>query len=53
VENYILAGTLCQTNMDCFRCDRSDRNDDWQDICDSRTHIFIALSVLTQAASEQ
>ena len=43
---------LVQTNMDCWRANRSEPEDDWQDICDSRRRRAFAFKALgTHAVS--
>lgn len=45
---------VVQTNMDIWRCDQNDEEDDWQDICDSRTRrqfVKAALSSCSDSVS--
>lgn len=39
-------GPLVQTNIDCWRANRSEPEDDWQDICESRRRRVFALKCL-------
>lgn len=39
-------GPLVQTNIDCWRANRSEPEDDWQDICESRRRRAFALKCL-------
>ena len=43
-------GPLVQTNIDCWRAKRSEPEDDWQDICDSRRRRAFALKCLGAGA---
>ena len=39
-------GGVVQANMDISMCDRNDEDDDWQDICDSRSRRGFAKAAL-------
>ena len=43
--------SVVQTNMDIWRCDNDDENDDWQDICDSRARRRFAKAALSSLTS--
>jgi hypothetical protein len=45
------AGGVVQANMDIFMCDRDEDEDDWQDICDSRTRRGFAKAALASGGS--
>jgi hypothetical protein len=41
---------VIQTNMDIWRCDQNDEDDDWQDICSSRERRQFAKSALSSCS---